>query len=309
MSAIARSPSGRPSILNAKDKAAIITTAGSSDLTGKSCNAHWVHWSWDSWALAHSTATSSVATGGDKWFFITADYAFGHAAEADATKFIEAAGGQVLGAVRYPYGSTTDFSSFLLQAQASGANVIGLANSGNELINALRQAQEFGITASGVRMAALVGYITDVMGMGLPVAQGLTLTETFYWDLNDRTRSFMDRMRPRLGGGVYPNMSQAGDYAGVLHYLKAVKAVGVAQAKASGGAVIAKMKEMPTDDDAFGVGSIRPDGRKIHPAYLFQVKKPEESTGPGDVYNLLATVPADEAFRPMSEGNCPLVAG
>jgi branched-chain amino acid transport system substrate-binding protein len=300
---------GAGELLNARDKAAVITTAGSSDLTGKSCNAHWVHWSWDSWALAHSTATASVRTGGDKWFFITADYAFGHAAEADATRFIEAAGGEVVGAVRYPYGSTNDFSSFLLQAQASGANVIGLANSGNELINALRQAQEFGIVASGIRMAALVGYITDVMGMGLPVAQGLTLTETFYWDLNDRTRAFMDRMRPRLGEGVFPNMSQAGDYAGVLHYLKAVKELGVAEAKASGSAVIAKMKEMPTDDDAFGTGSIRADGRKIHPAYLFQVKSPEESTGPGDIYNLLATVPAEEAFRPMSEGGCPLVAG
>ncbi|MBB5223570.1 branched-chain amino acid transport system substrate-binding protein [Amaricoccus macauensis] len=300
---------GAGELLKAQDKAALITTAGSSDLTGKSCNANWVHWSWDSWALAHSTATSSVKTGGDKWFFITADYAFGHAAEQDATRFVEAAGGQVLGAVRYPYGSTTDFSSFLLQAQASGANVIGLANSGNELINALRQAQEFGIVASGVRMAALVGYITDVMGMGLDVAQGLTLTETFYWNLNDRTRAFMDRMRPRLGENVFPNMSQAGDYAGVLHYLKAVKAVGVDQAKASGGAVIAKMKEMPTDDDAFGQGTIRPDGRKLHPAYLFQVKTPEESTEPGDIYNLLATIPAEEAFRPMSEGGCPLVAG
>jgi branched-chain amino acid transport system substrate-binding protein len=298
---------GAGELLKAKDKAALITTAGSSDLTGKSCNANWVHWSWDSWALAHSTATSSVATGGDKWFFITADYAFGHAAEADATKFIEAAGGQVLGSVRYPYASTADFSSFLLQAQASGANVIGLANSGNELINALRQAQEFGIVASGIRMAALVGYITDVQGMGLPVAQGLTLTETFYWDLDERTRAFTERMRPRLGAGVFPNMSQAGDYAGVLHYLKAVKAVGVDAAKASGGAVIAKMKEMPTDDDAFGAGSIRPDGRKIHPAYLFQVKAPEASTGPGDVYELLATVPAEEAFRPMAEGGCPLV--
>ncbi|PZQ47593.1 MAG: ABC transporter permease [Rhodovulum sulfidophilum] len=300
---------GAGDLLKAKDKAAVITTAGSSDLTGKSCNPNWVHWSWDSWCLAHSTATSSVATGGDKWFFITADYAFGHAAEADATKFVEAAGGQVMGSVRYPYGNTTDFSSFLLQAQASGANVIGLANSGNELINALRQAQEFGIVASGIRMAALVGYITDVIGMGLPVAQGLTLTETFYWDHDDRTRAFMDRMRPRLGEGVFPNMSQAGDYSGVLHYLKAVKELGVDQAKASGGAVIAKMKEMPTDDDAFGVGSIRPDGRKIHPAFLFQVKTPEESTGPGDVYNLIATIPADEAFRPMSEGGCPLITG
>ncbi len=177
---------GSRGIIEEKRKAALITTAGSSDLTGKSCSPNWVHWSWDSWCLAHSTATSLVRVGGDRWFFITADYAFGHAAEADASRFVKAAGGKVLGAVRYPLGSTADFSSYLLQAQSSGANVIAFANSGSELIACLKQAQEFGIEGSGVRLAAMVGYVTDVLGMGLPVAKGLSLTETFYWDLNER---------------------------------------------------------------------------------------------------------------------------
>lgn len=293
--------------LQERDKAALITTAGSSDLTGKNCSAHLVHWSWDSWALAHSTATSTVTTGGDQWFFVTADYAFGHASEADATRFVEAAGGKVVGGVRFPYGATADFSSFLLQAQASGANTIGLACSGADLINCLKQAQEFGIPQSGIRMVALVGYITDVRGMGIDVGQGLSLTETFYWDLNDRTRSFYDRVKGRLPADTFPNMSQAGDYASVLHYLKAVKEVGVEQAKASGRAVIDAMKAMPTDDDAFGTGQIRVDGRKTHPAYLFRVKTPEESKDPGDVFTLLATIPAEEAFRPLADGNCSLV--
>ncbi|OWJ75711.1 MULTISPECIES: ABC transporter substrate-binding protein [Haematobacter] len=293
--------------LEEKDKAAIITTAGSSDLTGKSCSAQLVHWSWDSWALAHSTATSTVNTGGTKWFFITADYAFGHAAEADATRFVEAAGGEVVGGVRFPYGSTSDFSSFLLQAQSSGANTIGLACSGADLINCLKQAQEFGIPQSGVRMAALVGFITDVLGMGLDVGQGLSLTETFYWDLNDRTRAFTTRVKGKLPEGTFPNMSQAGDYAGVMHYLKAVKEIGVEAAKASGRATIDAMKAMPTDDDAFGQGVIRADGRKIHPAYLFEVKSPAAVTSPGDVFTLKATIPAEEAFRPMAEGGCKLI--
>ena len=248
-----------------------------------------------------------MKSGGDKWFFVTADYAFGHASQKDATNFIEKAGGSVVGSVAYPYGTTTDFSSFLLQAQASGANVIGFANSGNDLINCLKQAQEFGIPQSGIKLAAMVGYITDVLGMGLPVAQGLSLTETFYWDLNDRTRAFMKRVAPKLDDGVFPNMSQAGDYAGVLHYLKAVKALGIDKAKASGKAVIDQMKAMPTDDDCFGKGSIRPDGRKIHPAFLFEVKTPDESKSRGDVYKLVGTVPAEDAFRPLSEGHCSLI--
>ena len=298
---------GAKYLIEDKNKVALITTAGSSDLTGKSCSANLVHWSWDSWCLAHSTATSLVRTGGSKWFFVTADYAFGHAAEADAAKFVKAAGGTVLGSVRYPFGSTSDFSSFLLQAQSSGANVIAFANSGSELINCLKQAQEFGLDQGGTRMAAMVGYVTDVIGMGLSTAKGLSLTETFYWDLNDRTRAFMNRVKPRLAANVYPNMSQAGDYACVLHYLKAVKELGVERAKRNGRDVVELMKKMPTDDDCFGQGSIRADGRKIHPAYLFEVKKPADSKSTGDVYKLVTTLSADEAFRPIAEGNCALV--
>lgn len=298
---------GAKYLIEDKNKVALITTAGSSDLTGKSCSANLVHWSWDSWCLAHSTATSLVRTGGSKWFFLTADYAFGHAAEADAAKFVKAAGGTVLGSVRYPFGSTSDFSSFLLQAQSSGANVIAFANSGNELINCLKQAQEFGLDRGGTRMAALVGYVTDVIGMGLSTAKGLSLTETFYWDLNERTRAFMNRVKPRLASNVYPNMSQAGDYACVLHYLKAVKEFGVEQAKRNGREVVELMKKMPTDDDCFGQGMIRADGRKIHPAYLFEVKKPADSKSTGDVYKLVSTLNADEAFRPIGEGGCALV--
>lgn len=298
---------GAKGLIEGKKKAALITTAGSSDLTGKACSANQVHWAWDSWCLAHSTATSLVKTGGQKWYFVTADYAFGHAAQADATRFVEAAGGKVIGSVKYPYGSTSDFSSFLLQAQASGANVIAFANSGSDLISCLKQAQEFGLNASGVRLAAMVGYITDVLGMGLPVAKGLSLTETFYWDLNDRTRAFMARMKPKLPPNALPNMSQAGDYSVVTHYLKAVKALGVARAKADGGEAIATMKAMPTDDDCFGQGTVRADGRKIHPAYLFEVKAPGESKGPGDIYRLVSTLSADEAFRPLTEGACPLI--
>jgi branched-chain amino acid transport system substrate-binding protein len=299
---------GSRPLLAEKKKAALVTTAGSSDLTGKSCSPNLVHWAWDSWCLAHSTAISTVRSGGDKWFFITADYAFGHAAEADATTFVKAAGGTVVGGVRYPLGQTTDFSSFLLQARRSGANVLAFANSGTELIGCLKQAQEFGISggSSRIRMAAMVGYITDVLGMGLPVAKGLSLTETFYWDLNDRTRAFMTRIRPSLPANTFPNMSQAGDYSSTMHYLKAVKTMGVARARADGGEVIATMKRMPTDDDCFGPGSIRADGRKIHPAYLFQVKPPEESHSVGDVYRLISTLPEEEAFRPISEGGCTL---
>jgi branched-chain amino acid transport system substrate-binding protein len=298
---------GAKTVVEDKNKVSLITSAGSSDLTGKNCSKNTIHWSWDSWCLAHSTATSLVKTGGDKWFFVTADYAFGHAAQADATKFVELAGGKVLGAVRYPYGATGDFSSFLLSAQSSGANVIAFANSGADLINCLKQAQEFGLTASGARLAAMVGYITDVLGMGLPVAKGMTLTETFYWDLNDRTRAFMNRIQPKLKSGVFPNMSQVGDYSATRHYLKAVKELGVVRAKASGRDIVELMKKMPTDDDCFGKGSIREDGRKIHPAYLFEVKKPEESRGPGDIYKLVSSLPAEEAFRPLAEGNCPLI--
>jgi len=299
---------GARSVIEEKDKISLVTVAGSSDLTGKSCSPNMIHWSWDSWCLAHSTSTSLVKNGGDKWFFVTADYAFGHAAQADGTRFVEAAGGQVIGSVRYPFGTTNDFSSFLVRAQSSGANVIAFANAGAELIACLKQAQEFGIGQDGKqRLASMIAFITDIQGMGLPVAKGLALTETFYWDLNDRTRAFTNRVKPKLAAGALPNMSQAGDYSGVMHYLKAVKALGVERAKASGRAVVQQMKAMPTDDDCFGAGSIRVDGRKIHPAYLFTVKSPQESKGPGDVYKLVSTLPADQAFRPLVEGGCSLV--
>jgi branched-chain amino acid transport system substrate-binding protein len=300
---------GARSVLQEKDKVELVTTAGSSDLTGKYCTPNLLHWGWDSWCLAQSTGGAMVRAGGNKWFFITPDYAFGHAAQADLTRFVERAGGHVLGSVSYPFPGTTDFSSFLLQAQASGANVLCFTNSGADLVNSLKQAQEFGLNRRGIRMAAAVGYVTDVMPIGLDVAQGLNLTETFYWDLNDRTRDFMTRIAPKLPKNVFPNMSQVGNYSGVLHYLKAVRQVGVPAAKASGRAVVEAMKRMPTDDDCFGVGRIRADGRKIHPSYLFEVKKPAESRGPGDVYRLIATTPAEQAFRPMDEGGCPMVAG
>lgn len=294
-------------IVDDKDKVALVTSAGSSDLTGKSCSARLIHWGWDSWCVAHSTGVAITKAGGKKWFFITPDYAFGHAQQDDTTKFVQAAGGSVVGAAIYPFPGTSDFSSFLLQAQASGADVIGFTNSGADLTNCLKQAQEFGLASGQVTLAAMIGYITDVMGMGLDTAHGLTLTETFYWDLDDRTRAFMGRIRPSLPANVFPNMSQAGNYSGVLHYLKAVKELGVKRAKASGLAAVEAMKAMPTDDDCFGPGHIRVDGRKTHAAYLFTVKKPGESRGPGDVYKLAATTPEAEAFRPLAEGGCPLV--
>ncbi|MES2710063.1 MAG: ABC transporter substrate-binding protein, partial [Pseudomonadota bacterium] len=244
--------------------------------------------------------------GGDSWFFITADYAFGHALERDTGEFIRQAGGRVLGNVRTPFPGTTDFSSFLVQAQASRAKVIGLANAGADTTNCVKQAAEFGLTRRGVKLASLLMFITDVHSLGLETAQGLVCSETFYWDLNDRTRAFTRRVLPNMGG-LRPAMTQAGCYAGVLHYLKAVQDMGVAQAKASGVEAVNRMKAMPTEDDCFGAGSIRADGRKIHPAYLFEVKTPAESRAPWDYYKLLQTTAAEESFRPLAAGNCPLV--
>lgn len=289
-----------------KDKAHLNTGAGTSALTGKDCNANTVHWTLDTWNLPYSTATSTVKSGGDSWFFITADYTFGHIFQADTTRFVEASGGKVVGSVKFPFPETTDFSSYLLQAQASGAKVLAFAASGTNFINLVKQAREFGVDKS-MKLTALACFINDVMAMDLPTAQGLTFTENFYWDLNDRTRAFTARVRPQLPANVFPNMDQAGSYAATLHYLKAVRELGVAEAKKSGRATVDMMKKMPTDDDCFGPGLIRVDGRKIHPAYLFTVKTPEESRYPGDVYKLVATTPADKAFRPLNEGGCPLV--
>jgi branched-chain amino acid transport system substrate-binding protein len=289
-----------------KNKAYVNSTSATADLTGSACSPNTVHWTYDTWMLAKSTGGAMVKAGGDTWFFVTADYAFGHALERDTANFVRAAGGKINGQVRTPFPGTSDFSSFLVQAQASRAKVIGLANAGVDTINSIKQAAEFGLTRRGVKLAALLMFINDVHGLGLQAAQGLVCTETFYWDLNDRTRAFTNKVRGSLGGNM-PAMSHAGCYAGTLHYLKAVADMGVQAAKASGAEAVARMKAMPTDDDCFGQGSIRPDGRKIHPAYLFEVKKPEESKSPWDYYKLLQTTPAEEAFRPASEGGCALV--
>ena len=284
-----------------KGKAAIISTGASSDLTGKACTPNTVHWTYDTWQLANGTGSAIVKTGGDTWFFLTADYAFGHALERDTEAVVVKSGGKVLGKVRHPFPSS-DFSSFLLQAQASKAKIIGLANAGADTTNAIKQAAEFGIVKGGQNLAGLLVFLTDVHALGLEKAQGLIFTESFYWDLNDKTREWSKRYAARHGGKM-PSMGQAGVYAGVLHYLKAVAA-----AKTDDGTkVVAKMKELPTDDPLFGKGKIRADGRKIHDSYLFEVKNPSESKGPWDYYKLRATVPADQAFRPMEQGDCPLV--
>ncbi|MBD0275323.1 MAG: ABC transporter substrate-binding protein, partial [Acetobacteraceae bacterium] len=293
-----------------KDKVFLATGAATTDLTGARCAPTTVHWTFDTYMLARSTGGALVEAGKDTWFFVVADYAFGHALQRDATAFIEAAKGRVAGAVRYPFPQTTDFSSFLLQAQSSRAKVLGLANAGADTINAIKQAAEFGVTGQGGRgmtVAALLMFIPDVHALGLRAARGLVLTESFYWDLDDRTRSFTGRVLPKMHPDWRPDMEHAGSYAAALHYLKAAHDMGAGEAKRSGAAAVARMKAMPTDDDAFGRGRIREDGRKLHPAYLFEVKAPEESTGPWDYYRLLATTPADQAARPLDQGGCPLV--
>jgi branched-chain amino acid transport system substrate-binding protein len=285
-----------------KNKVFLISGAASSDLTGPKCSPNSVHWTYDTWMLAHGTGGALVKTGGDTWFFLTADYAFGHALERDTTAVVQANGGKVLGRVDHPL-NTQDFSSFLLQAQASKAKIIGLANAGGDTINSIKQGAEFGITAGGQQFAGLLVFVTDVNALGLKTAQGLVLTETWYWDMNDANRAWTKRWQAEREG-KFPSMVQAGVYSATLHYLKAVAAL---KSAADGKAVVNQMKALPTDDPLFGKGYIRPDGRKIHPAYLFQVKKPEESKYPGDDYNLRATIPAEEAFRPMKDDNCPMV--
>jgi branched-chain amino acid transport system substrate-binding protein len=291
-------------VVREKNSVFLVSGAASSDLTGPKCSPNTVHWTYDTWALANGTGKAIVKTGGDSWFFITADYAFGHALERDTAAVVEANGGKVLGKVRVPL-NTSDFSSYLLQAQQSKAKIIGLANAGGDTINSIKQASEFGIVAGGQNLAGLLVFITDVHALGLQTAQGLIMTEAFYWDQNDASRAFAKRFAPLYKGNM-PTMVQAGVYAAVLHYLKAVAAL---KADADGKAVVAKMKEMPTDDPLFGKGTIRADGRKIHDMYLFEVKKPSESKGAWDYYKLRATIPASEAFRPLKDGNCPLVSG
>ena len=285
-----------------KNKVFLVSGAASSDLTGPKCSPDTVHWTYDTWMLANGTGKALVKTGGDTWFFLTSDYAFGHALERDTTAVVLANGGRVLGAVAHPL-NTSDFSSFLLQAQTSKAKIIGLANAGGDTINAIKQGAEFGITAGGQQFAGLLVFISDVNSLGLKTAQGLVLTATWYWDMTDANRAWTKRWQAERPG-KFPTMVQAGVYSAVTHYLKAVAAL---KSAADGKAVVAQMKAMPTDDPLFGKGSIRPDGRKIHPAYLFEVKKPEESKYPGDVYKLRATIPAEEAFRPMKDDNCPMV--
>jgi branched-chain amino acid transport system substrate-binding protein len=291
-------------IVREKNKVFLVSGAAASDLTGAKCSPNTVHWTYDTWALANGTGKAVVKTGGNTWFFLTADYAFGHALERDTAAVVEANGGKVVGKVRHPF-PATDFSSFLLQAQSSKAKIIGLANAGADTINAIKQASEFGITRGGQNLAGLLVFITDVHAIGLPTAQGLIMTETWYWDLNDANREFAKKFAPQYRG-VHPTMVHAGVYSAVTHYLKAVEAL---KSDADGKAVVAKMKETPTDDKLFGKGTVRADGRKIHPAYLFEVKKPSESKAPWDYYKVRATIPADEAFRPMKEGGCPLVSG
>jgi branched-chain amino acid transport system substrate-binding protein len=290
-------------IAREKNKILINSGGGTSDLTGSQCSPNTVHWTYDTWALANGTGGAMVKRGGDTWFFVTADYAFGHALERDTAALVTKAGGKIVGTVRHPFPGQ-DFASFLLQAQSSGAKVIGLANAGGDFTNTMKQAAEFGIVQGGQSLAGLLVFITDVHSLGLQVAQGLVMTEAFYWDQNDQTRAWSKRFAEKNGGKM-PTMVHAGVYAGALHYLKAVEALkGKDTAK-----VMAKMKEMPTDDPLFGKGTIRQDGRKIHDMYLFEVKKPSESKGPWDLYKQLATIPADQAFRPLNEGGCPLVKG
>lgn len=287
------------------DRVYINSPGATADLTGPQCAPTTIHWTMDTWMLAHSTGGAMVKAGGNTWFFITADYAFGHALERDTASFVTQAGGKVLGSVLAPLGNS-DFSSFLIQAQSSGAKVIGLANAGADTVNTIKQAGEFGITAKGVKLAGLLVFISDVHALGLQTAHGIVVSNTFYWDRDDRTRAFSKRLQPHIGE-ARAGMGQAGCYAGTFHYLKAVAAMGVAEAKKSGTATVNRMKAMPTDDDCFGAGTIRADGRCLHPVYLYEVKAPGESKYAWDYYKLLATTPADQAFRPLDAGGCPLV--
>jgi branched-chain amino acid transport system substrate-binding protein len=289
-----------------KEKNAVLLNSGAAtaDLTGKACTPNTISFTYDTYMLATGTGKALTKAGGDSWFFLTADYAFGHALERDTSAVVTANGGKVLGGVKHPL-NTSDFSSFLLQAQASKAKVVGLANAGGDTTNAIKQASEFGIVAAGQKLAALLLFINDVHSLGLKTAQGLTFTESFYWDLNDQTRAWSKRFSAAANKNAMPSMTQAGNYAMVLHYLKAMEALG--GNPHDGAKVVAKMKELPTDDPLFGKGPLRADGRRIIPAYLFEVKKPEESKGPWDYYKQIATISAEDAAKPLEASECPLV--
>ena len=284
-----------------KNKVFLAVGPATSDLTGKACSPNTVHWIYDTWALANGTGNAIVKRGGDTWFFITADYAFGYALERDTEAVVVKSGGKVLGKVRHPFPGT-DFSSFLLQAKASKAKIIGLANAGGDTINSIKQASEFGIVEGGQKLAGLLIFINDIHALGLKTAQGLIFTDPWYWDQNDTNRAFAREYFAALGR--MPGYTVVGVYSSVIHYLRAVEALG---SHADGKAVIAKMKELPTEDRLMGKGYVRIDGRKIHPMYLFEVKKPEESKAPWDYYKQLATIPAEEAWRPLDQSECPLV--
>ncbi|MEP9352691.1 ABC transporter substrate-binding protein [Xanthobacter sp. KR7-65] len=286
-----------------KDKNRIQLNAGAAtaDLTGSKCTANTIHWTYDTWANAHGTGRAMVERGGTSWFFIAVDQASGQAMERDTAAMVKAAGGQVLGSVKHPLG-TSDFSSFLLRAQTSGAKVVGLASGGEDMINAIKQASEFGIVQGGQSMAGLFTFVTDIHALGLKLAQGLVLSEAFYWDRDPQSRAFAKRFAGAFNGSM-PTQVHAGVYSSIMHYLKAVQAAGTKETTA----VLAKMREMPIDDPLFGKGEVRIDGRAVHDMYLFRVKSPAQSTGGWDLYETLATIPAAEAFRPLKDGNCPLV--
>jgi branched-chain amino acid transport system substrate-binding protein len=289
-----------------KNKVYLNSGTGSSDLTGPQCSPNTIHWTYDTYMLGRSTGGATVKDGGNTWFFITADYVFGQTLQRDTSGVITKLGGKVLGSVAYPFPETTDFSTHLIRAQASGAKVLGLAMAGADTENCIKQAHEFGLE-NNMTICALLIQVRGVRALGLEAAQGLRWSESYYWDANDRTRAWNERVRTKTPNGVWPNMTQAGDYAATLHYLKAVGDMGVAEAKKDGVATVNRMKAMPTDDDCFGQGKIREDGRALHPVYLLEAKKPSESKQSWDVGKILTVTPADEAFRPLNEGRCPLV--
>ena len=288
-------------IAREKEKILTLSSPGSLRITNENCGPYVVHWAYDTHAIAHSTSKALVEQGFDSWYFVVADYAFGHSLEKDTSEVVKAAGGEVLGSTRLPVG-TTDFASALLTAQSSGAEVVALANAGSDAINSIKQAAQFGLTQAGQKLATLAGFINDVHGLGLEQAQGLTITEATYWDLNDETRAWSQRFFEKMN--AMPNMLQTGTYSSVLHYLRAVEAAGTDKTEA----VMAKMREMPVNDVFYKNGTIREDGRMMHDMYLFEVKKPEESKGQWDYYKLLATVPAKEAFQPLEKSTCSLVS-
>jgi branched-chain amino acid transport system substrate-binding protein len=293
-------------MVDQRNKIAIFTGAASAEITGKGCGPNHLHWCYDTWSMPHAVVDASVKEGRNTWFFITADYTFGHSLEHDSATFVTAAGGKVLGQALAPFPGTTDFSAYLVQARASGAKVVGLANGGGDTVNCIKQAAEFGITKGGQSVAALIFLLPDVHGVGLAAAQGVLLTDAFYWNLNDSTRAFGHAFAARFGENM-PSSVHAGQYSCVSQYLKSVAAVGVEKAKASGSAVLDNMRAKPFDDPLFGRMNIRLDGQVLHDLYLFQVKSPSQSKEPWDYLTLRRTIPAEQAFRPLDQGGCPLV--